>query len=251
MPDHDSTTSLEPRQGRFATTHWNTVLTASRESAPEAEQALEKLCSTCWQPLYSYVRRKGYAAADAQDLTQQFFFHLLQGKRLAFADPARGRFRTFLLSALNHFLINEWIKLRREKRGGGIDFVPLHAEHAESVYSAEPVEHCAAEALYELRWAALLIRRSFDRLEGEHVGNRMGLFEALKPYVWGDKTTASQAELAATLGLSCGAVRVAIHRLRQRFREILREEIAQTVASPEEVDDELRYLVEVVSRGPM
>src|SRR5262245_40438937 len=240
--------SVSPGAGQFVTTHWSAVLAAGHDSAPGAAGALEKLCGTYWYPLYAYVRRKGYQTEDAKDLTQQFFARLLQGGRLALADPARGRFRTFLLTALNHFLINEWTKASREKRGGAMTFVPLHTDDPENIYAAEPADDCTPETLYEQRWATAVMRQAFHRLQAEYRGDRARLFEALKPFVWGEEAGASSGEVGAALELSEGAVRVAVHRLRRSYREFLREEIAQTVATPDEVDDELRHLIEIVSR---
>jgi len=251
MIETSSTTRLEPKAQWFATTHWSAVLAAQQPMSAQAGEALERLCSVYWYPLYAFVRRKGYQVDDAKDLTQQFFLRLLQDSRLALADQARGRFRSFLLSALHHFLVNEWIKRGREKRGGAIEFLPLFTEDPENIYAAEPVDACTPETLYERRWATTVMTRAFDRLNGEFSGDRAALFGSLKAYVWGEKSKSSQAEVAAALGLSEGAVRTAIHRLRRRYREILRAEIAQTVATPNEVDDELRHLIEIVSQGPL
>ena len=223
---------------------------AAGDATPGAQEALESLCRAYWYPLYAYVRRKGHSEDDAKDLTQQFFARLLQGGRLAMADPARGRFRTFLLTALNHFLINEHRKSQREKRGGTIDFMPSANDDPELSYAAEPADNCTPEVIYEQRWAAAVMRRAFDRLQSEFTGDRTRLFEALKPFVWGERSDASQAAIAETLGLNEGAVRVAVHRLRRRYRELLRGEIAQTVSAPEEVEDELRHLIKIVTQNP-
>jgi RNA polymerase sigma-70 factor (ECF subfamily) len=248
----DTTPSNDPSTAArwFATTHWSVVLAAGHGSAPNADTALETLCRMYWYPLYAYVRRKGYQVEDAKDLTQQFFARLLQGGRIALADSARGRFRTFLLTALNHFLINEWTKSGREKRGGAVEFVPLHTDDPENLYAAEPADQATPETVYEQRWAAAVMKQAFDRLQAEHRGDRARLFEALKPFVWGEKAGAPQAEIAAALSLNEGTVRVAIHRLRRSYRDFLRAEIASTVATPAEVDDELRHLIDIVSRRP-
>jgi RNA polymerase sigma-70 factor (ECF subfamily) len=246
--DHDSAPVINHQ---FTTTHWSAVRMAGHGSAPEAKEALENLCRAYWYPLYAYVRRKGYAEEDAKDLTQQFFARLLQGDRLALADPIRGRFRTFLLTALNHFLINEWIKAGRDKRGGAVEFVSLHTGDPENLYAAEPADTRTPETVYEQRWAAAVMKQAFDRLAAEYCDDRARLFEALKPFVWGEKAGTSYGEIASELGLNEGAVRVAVHRLRRSYRDLLREQIAQTVATPEEVDDELRHLIEIVSRRPL
>ncbi len=164
------------------------------------------------------------------------------------ADPTRGRFRTFLLSGLQNYLINEWAKMSRERRGGRLQFVPLQTDSPEELYAAEPLDHRTPEAIYEPRWAAAVMARAFDRLRQEYASRQARLFDALKPFIWGDKSGASHAEIAASLELSEGAVRVAVHRLRRRYRDFLREEIAQTVASAADVDDELRHLIKAVSR---
>jgi RNA polymerase sigma-70 factor (ECF subfamily) len=247
IPSHRS----EVQSNWFLTTHWSVVQAAGHDSTPNARDALEKLCGSYWYPLYAYVRRKGHCDQDAKDLTQQFFARLLQGGRIALADPARGRFRTFLLTTLNHFLVNEWIKSNREKRGGSIEFVPLHTDDPENIYATEPADDRSPEIVYEQRWAATVMRRAFERLAARYGSERARLLEAFKPFLWGEKAGTSQAEIAKALGLSSSAVRVAIHRLRKNFREILRDEIAQTVARPEEVDDELRHLVEIVVHSPL
>jgi RNA polymerase sigma-70 factor (ECF subfamily) len=244
--------TLEPgaKIAVFPTTHWTTVLSASSQLSPQAGEALEKLCAAYWYPLYAYVRGKGHPREDAEDLTQQFFLRLLQGNRLALPEQARGRFRSFLLTALNNFLINEWIKGNREKRGGAIEFLPLHTENPEDIYAAEPADDCTPETAYERRWAATVMRRAFDRLKEYYSGER-ALFDALKPFVWGEKSHVPQAEIAGALGMNSGAVRTAIHRMKRRYHEFLRAEIAQTVATPQEVEDELRHLIAIVSNVPL
>lgn len=251
LPDFQRSGDLSTPGMSFHTTHWTAVLVAGHDSVPGSKEALEDLCRAYWYPLYAYVRRKGHSEADAKDLTQQFFARLLHGGRLALADPARGRFRTFLLTALNHFLINEWIKTGRDKRGGAIEFVPLHTDDPENLYSAEPADARTPETLYDQHWAAAVMKQALDRLAAEYRDDRARLFEALKPFVWGEKAGASYAEIATALGLNEGAVRVAVHRLRRTYREFLRDEIAQTVATPEEVEQELRYLIEIVARHPV
>ena len=252
VPGDQPVPHVESTQARwFATTHWSVVLAAGDESSASGAAALEQLCQAYWYPLYAYVRRKGYGPEDAQDLTQGFLARLLAGNRIALADPARGRFRTFLLSALQNFLINEWAKTSRDKRGGGIEFVPLHTQDPEQLYAAEPADERTPEVIYEQRWAAAVMARAFDRLRDEYGAAQAQLFEALKPFVWGEKSGTSHAEIGAALGLSGGAVRVAVHRLRRRYRDLLRQEIAETVSSAADVDDELRHLMAVVSQGPV
>lgn len=231
----------------FATTHWSVVLAAREADSPQAAEALEELCRIYWYPLYAYVRRRGYSPDDAQDLTQEFFARLLAKRWLDAADRSRGRFRTFLLGAFSHFLANEWHRANREKRGGGRGLVSWDQAMAESRYLAEPADALTPDKIYEKRWAATLLELVLTRLQAEQVAaGKKDLFEEVKNLLWGEKSTHSQAELAANMGLSEGALKVAIHRLRRRYRELLRAQIAQTVARPDEIDDELRALMAVL-----
>jgi RNA polymerase sigma-70 factor (ECF subfamily) len=237
-----------PAASSFTTTHWSVVLAAGHSSAPGACEAMETLCRAYWYPLYAYVRRQGHPPEHAQDLTQEFFAHLLEKKCVAQADPARGRFRTFLLSALKHFLVNEWKRAARQKRGGGGVTLSWNVLAAEPRYAAEPLDNLTPEVLYERRWAVTLLDRVLDALRQEYVADDKGpLFDQLKGYVWGEQSAAPGAVAAARLGLSEGAVKTAAHRLRLRCRALLRAEIAHTVATPAEVDEELRHLLAVLS----
>jgi DNA-directed RNA polymerase specialized sigma24 family protein len=232
----------------FATTHWSVVLAAGAGGSPQAHAALAKLCQAYWYPLYAYVRRQGYSAPDAQDLTQEFFARLLQSHLLAAADPKRGRFRSFLLASVKHFLMHEWEKARALKRGGGRPPISFDAGSGEARYGVEPVENTTAEHIFERRWALTLLGGVLERLRDEFAaGGKTALFETLKPALTGEPRTLSHAETAHSLGMTEGAVKVAVHRLRQRYGELLREEIGQTVASPGEVEEELRYLLSVLS----
>ena len=227
----------------FVTTHWSVVLTAGRNDTTRAHDALARLCQTYWHPLYAYVRRVGNSPHDAQDLTQEFFARLLEKNYLAAADESRGRFRSFLLAALKHFLANEWDKARAQKRGGGQIPIPIDVGTAETSCGFEPVDRLSAEKIYERRWALTLLAQVLRRLREEYVrAGREKLFEQLKPTLTEASRTVRYAEMAGHLGLSEGAVKVAVHRLRQRYREVLRAEIADTVDSPAEVEDELRNL---------
>lgn len=228
----------------FSSTQWSAVLLAGAANAPGSHVALEKLCRTYWPPLYAYVRRQGHAAADAQDLTQQFFARLLENRSLRLADPERGRFRTFLLSSLKNFLISEWQKTRAQKRGGLQPPVSIDGAEEEQRFLAELTDGLTPERIYQRRWALALLEKVFVRLQ-ESVGQdaRAPLFQALKPHVCGDTPPEGYAGLAAQLGMSEGAVRAAMKRLRDSYRRLLREEVARTVASASEIDTELRELV--------
>ena len=224
------------------------MLAAGHSSVSGAQEALETLCRTYWYPLYVYVRRQGQSPHDAQDLTQEFFARLLEKKYLRLADPDRGKFRAFLLKSLKHFLVNEWEKARTQKRGGGEYVIPLDAEVAESRYAAEPARALTLDQAYEKRWAVTLLEAVLaDLRESYAASGRLPAFEALKAFIWGDQTTLSYAEVAARLGLTEGAVKVAVHRLRNRYRELLRAEVAKTVATPGEVDEELQHLIAVLT----
>ena len=235
--------------GDFHTTHWSMVLLAGQAMAPHADEALESLCRTYWNPLYAYVRRQGHNPHDAQDLTQEFFARLLAKKYLSLANQERGRFRSFLLKSLKHFLVNEWQRGQSQKRGGGRQFLSLDDEAAERSYLLQPAaDQMAPESLYDKLWAMTLLERAIERLGGEYAATgRRELFDQLKPLLLVEGGGESYRQAAAVLGLSEGAVKVAVHRVRQRFREAVRAEIAQTVATPAEVDGELRCLMAAMS----
>jgi len=227
----------------FVTTHWSVVLTAGRADTTRARDALARLCQAYWHPLYAYVRRVGHSPHDAQDLTQEFFARLLAKNYLAGADQARGRFRSFLLTSLKHFLANEWDKGRAQKRGGGNLPIPIDPVAAETGCYCDPADPATADKIFDRRWALTLLDCVLRRLRNDYVTTgREHLFEQLKPTLTETSRAVRYAEIAVRLGTTEGAVKVAVHRLRQQYREVLRAEIADTVASPEEVDDELRNL---------
>jgi len=235
--------------GCFVTTHWSVVLTAGRSDTTRAHAALEKLCRAYWFPLYAYVRRRGHSVEDAQDLTQEFFARVLERNWLARADQAKGRFRTFLLTAMERFLANEWDKVRALKRGGGVRNIPIQLDTAETRYGVEPEDTGTPEQAFEYRWAVSLLGEVVGQLEAEfRARDQADLFAALKPCLVGDRESQPYAELAAKLGMEEGTVKVTVHRLRQRYRDLLRAEIANTVASPGEVDAEMRHLFNVLAR---
>jgi RNA polymerase sigma factor (sigma-70 family) len=238
----------------FATTQWSVVLTAGRAEFQQAQDALETLCKTYWYPLYAYVRRRGYSPADAEDLTQEFFAWLLERKWLGKADPQRGRFRSFLLTSISNFLSNEWDKARTQKRGGG-KIISLERDEAENRYTWQPLSYRIPESSFtpeqsfEWRWALTLLDQVMGRLSAEfEQENKKELFEAMKPCLLGESSALPYATLASNLGMTEGAVKVTVHRLRRRYRQLLRDEIASTVAAPEEIEEELRYLFAVLTR---
>jgi DNA-directed RNA polymerase specialized sigma24 family protein len=245
----DFHSGLEAHRQVFATTHWSVVLAAGHASSPEAESALERLCRSYWYPLYAHVRRRGYSPEDAQDLTQEFFARLLAKQWLNMADARRGRFRTFLLAALDHYLAHEWERARCKKRGGGMTVFSLDVEGAEARYHLEPADRADAAWLYERRWALTLLDRVLHRLGEEFTGaDRKGRFEQLQPYLLGDKTGQTYADLAAVWQTTEAAVKMSVSRMRRRYRELFLEEIAQTVSAPEEVEAEVRHLRAVLVR---
>jgi RNA polymerase sigma factor (sigma-70 family) len=248
-PDTPSSRNDISQQAVFATTRWSVVLAAGCNDTTHARAALEKLCRTYWYPLYAYVRRRGHSPEDAQDFTQEFFARLLERHWLERADQQRGKFRSFLLSAMNHFLADEWDRARAQKRGGGSMPVPLQLDTAETRYGHEPANKTTPEQNYERRWALALLEEVLRRLAGEYEQEgRSELFLELNPCLVGERTAQPYAELAAKLGVSEGTVKSAVHRLRQRYRQLLREEIAHTVAEPGEVDEELHHLFAVLGR---
>ncbi len=242
------TTPANP--GWFATTHWSLVVSAGRDSDPaRSRAAMQTLCENYWQPLYSYVRRRGHSPDDAQDLTQEFFTRLLENNRFARADQSRGKFRSFLLSSLKNFLSDEWDKAHAKKRGGGIQPCSLQFDDGERTYELEPVNNVTPEQIFERRWALTLLDNVLQKLKAEHEqSGKADLFAALSPCLVGERTAQPYAELADRLGLTEGAIKTTVHRLRTRYRELLRQEIANTVATPKEIDEELTYLLTVLSR---
>jgi RNA polymerase sigma factor (sigma-70 family) len=231
----------------FRTTHWSIVLTAGQTHSADQHESLAKLCKIYWYPLYAYIRRRGHHAPDAQDLTQEFFARLLEKEVLNGVTREGGKFRSFLLTALKRFLANEWAKSQAQKRGGGQNIVPLEIETAEGLYALEPVDHLTPEILFERRWAATLLNRAMTRLENEYRNwKKADLLKKLQMFLCGSDRNISCKELGAQLGMSEGAVRVALSRLRRRYRELVREEIARTVSTPEEIDEEIKYLVSVL-----
>ncbi len=238
----------EPRGSAFVTTHWSVVLAAGRSDTTLAQAALEQLCRNYWQPLYAYVRRTGHAREEAEDLTQEFFARLLAQNAVARADPARGRFRSFLLVSLKHFLANEWEKSRAQKRGGGARLLPLEFDTAETRCAQPVAPGDSPDRAYDRHWALALLEVVLGGLRREYRdAGREDLFLGLKDTLSGGRGEIPYRELAARLGLSEGAVKVAAHRLRQRYRELLRAEVANTVAQPGEVEEELKALFAALS----
>lgn len=229
--------------GRFAATRWTLVLSAARgPQTPRAAAAMAELCRIYWYPLYAFIRRRGHPAHDAEDLTQEFFARLLDEHFLAAADRDKGRFRTFLLMAVKRFLANEYDRTQARKRGGGRRIVSLEGLEPEARYHQEPADSLTPERLFEQQWALTLLEQVLARLQAEMTAaGKAALFASMKGHLAGSRDE-SYAATAARLGMSEGAVKVAVHRLRRRYRGILQEEIGQTVAAPEEIEEEIRYL---------
>lgn len=232
----------------FATTHWSAVVNAGEEGSPAAAEAIAKLCKIYWYPLYAYVRRQGYSADQAQELTQEFFARLLARNYFRALDRQKGKFRSFLLASMEHFLAKEWRDSHRLKRGGGQTICSLDEGDTETRYKLEPAETMTAERIYERRWAFTLLEQAHKHLRDEFVAaGKLPLFDALQVFLTGDRSDITYAQMGATIDMTEGAVKVAVHRLRRRYGEVLREEIAATVSSADEVEEELRHLLSVVS----
>ena len=225
----------------FRTTHWSIVLLAGQGGSLESSEALEKLCRTYWPPLYAYVRRRGYPEHEAQDLTQGFFARLLEKNYLSQLELGKGRFRSFLLAALNNFLSNEWDRAQRIKRGGGCAFISFVDEETEGILESELADPATAEKLFERRWAERVVEETLKKLEMEFE-TRVGRFEQLKVFLVEAKGTVSYVEVATRLQMTEQAVKSAVHRMRQRYRELFRAEIANTVRCPDQIDEEMRHL---------
>jgi RNA polymerase sigma-70 factor (ECF subfamily) len=236
-------------RGHFATTRWSLVLAAGRRSNTRSTDALASLCETYWYPVYAFIRRQGHDADAARDLTQEFFARVLEKNYFGAADPARGRFRAFLLASTRHFLSNERDRARALKRGGATPPLSLDVETAEGTYQLEGRDDLTPEKLFDARWATLLLDRALSRLrEGYAASGKSATFDRLKGFLTGDAGDMTYSEAARALGSTEAAVKVAVHRLRRRFREALIEEIAETVASPADIDAELRHLRAAVVR---
>ncbi len=241
--DDNGTDDIARGRG-FATTHWSVVLCAGESQTPQSAVALDKLCSSYWYPLYAFVRNSGHGPEESRDLTQEFFARLLEKKWLKAADPQRGRFRTFLLSALKHFLANEWDRAQSLKRGGGREHIALDGLEAEERFALEPQDTATPEALYDRRWAMTLLARAQDRLRDEMTASGQGeRFDALEPTLAGERVDEGYSALAARFGLAETGVKAMVLRLRRRFRVLLREEISETLDIGQDPEAEMRELL--------
>jgi RNA polymerase sigma-70 factor (ECF subfamily) len=236
-------------QAQFANTHWSVVLLAGQPGSASSREALEKLCDSYWYPLYAFLRRQGSSSADAKDLTQGFFANFLEKNFLSAVSPARGKFRSFLLAALKHFVANERDRAHAAKRGGNHAFISLDEINAESRYALEPVSTPTPEALYEQRWALAVFEEALRQLKADYeAAGKAVQFEELQIYLSSEPGEGAYSKAAARLQMSQGAVAVAVHRLRQRYGEFLRREIARTVSTPAEIAEEMRFLFSVFGK---
>ena len=232
----------------FHTTHWTVVLAAGQQHDTAGREALAALCSTYWYPIYAYLRRSGCAPHDAEDLTQEFFSGFLRRDSLANVSPMLGKFRSYLLVCLKHFMSNERRRSQAQRRGAGVQVVPLDSGTADTRYLAEPSHHITPEVLFERRWAFAVVDLAMKELQRDYIQRGKGeLFEQLRGFLPGDAPSVPRAELASRHEMSPGAVDVAVHRFRQRFGDLLREQVARTVSSAAEVEEELRHLISVLS----
>jgi RNA polymerase sigma factor (sigma-70 family) len=244
MPDTDSSKPTTPHSdARFATTHWTVVLAAGSPDSSRYREALETLCQTYWFPLYAYLRRTGSSTHEAEDYTQGFFARFLERQDISRADPERGKFRSYLLTALKHFIVDQKNRNQAQKRGGGKRILSLDINRAESRYALEPTDRLSPERLFERSWALAVLNRALTGLKAESTkAHKQRLFEHLKVYLTGEADTVPYHDVAEKLEMTDAAIRVAAHRLRTRYRQLLRDEIAHTVVSEEQVDDELHAL---------
>jgi RNA polymerase sigma factor (sigma-70 family) len=228
---------------RFMTTRWSVVLAAGRTSQPASREALATLCGLYWQPLYAYIRHRGSSPEEAEDMTQAFLAHVIEKESLRHVDPGKGKFRSFLLTSLKNFLSDQRSKEAALKRGGGVAPISLDAENAEGCYSLDPGHDLTPERIFERQWALTVIEQAMGRLRERYArSGKENHFDEMKIFLSGEKRPVPHAEVAARLGLTGLAVKVAVHRLRKRFRDALREEIAHTVASSDQIDAELQAL---------
>lgn len=232
----------------FATTHWTVVLAAGRKRTPQSDQALEELCQTYWYPLYAYIRRRGYSKEDAEDLTQAFFERFLSKNYLDGVKAERGRFRAFLLASLKHFLANEWDRSQRQKRGGSATHFSLNWQTADTQFQVA-AKVVSPDAEFDREWAIALLEKVISRLEHEcRKEGRHEQFATLRPFLTAGKGSIAYAEVAHSSGMDEGAVRVAVHRLRKRYRQLLTDEIAQTLSDNAKVEDEMKALFAAFAR---
>ncbi len=244
--EHGSTPD-DPAQ--FRTTRWSAIFVAAESQMPGSREALTALCRDYWYPIYAFARRDGHAPPDAQDLTQGFFLSLLQRRALKRVDPARGKFRSFLLASFKHYLCDEFDRARALKRGGGREFVFLDASDAETRFQYEPVDELTPEKIYDARWAITLLSRAVDRLREECIAcGEISRFEVLRAFVGAEigQAPPTYEEVAKTLGISLGAAKTWVHRFRKRYTALLREEVWRTVSDPNEIDDEIRALCDAL-----
>jgi DNA-directed RNA polymerase specialized sigma24 family protein len=228
----------------FATTHWSVVLQTSDSESPQSMVALEKLCRTYWHPLFAFIRRKGHSEEDAKDLTQQFFARLLERRDFRTVDARKGKFRTFLLAALTHFLSNERDRTMAAKRGGGRTILSLDEMNVEQLSRSEPASDVSPDKLFDRRWAMTLLAEAVAKLRGEmDTGDKLGVFEELKSFLTSDAPDGEYAKVAERLGCAKQSIALQVFRMRQRYRELVRAEVAHTVSSPTEVDEEMRHLM--------
>lgn len=233
---------------KFATTRWSIVVSAGKSSTDDTRKALAILCETYWYPLYAYVRRKGSRPEDARDIIQSFFVSLLETKGLAVADPERGKFRSFLLSALKNFSAKQWRAETTQKRGGTKPHLSIDYVGAEKRYACEPEDRLTPDKIFERKWALAILDAAMEKLNAEQIAaGRQDRFDVLKMYLGGDKNCVPYRELAERLEITVGAVKVAVHRLRKRYRELLRCEIVETVTAPNNIDEELQSLFTALS----
>ena len=239
MPEGTERNST-PGQSSFATTHWSVVLAAGDISSPDYTRALSTLCQTYWYPLYVYLRRWGCDREQAEDYTQDFFASLLERQGIGKADPKQGKFRSFLLASLKHFLADEWDRSQAQKRGGGKKVFSLDIEDGETRYHCEPADNLSPEKLFERYWALEVLKQAMSRLKAEYVtANKIELFNYLKTYLTAGQDSIPYRDAADRLNMTEGAVKIAAHRLRQRYGEFVREQIAQTVTTPEQIEEEI------------
>jgi DNA-directed RNA polymerase specialized sigma24 family protein len=248
-PDEPRAETTERRAEWFTATHWSVVLMARDPASPGVAEALEKLCRAYWPPLYVYIRRQGYPPHEAQDLTQEFFARLLAKNYLAAVDREKGRFRSFLLAALNHFMADERDRARAVKRGGRSALLPLDVETAEGLYLASATDPLSPDRIFEKRWAITLLDEAFSKLREEFAAAGKGeRFDRLKIFLEEGTRHGDYAALGMELGMAPNTVAAWVHRLRERYRELVRAEIASTVASPGEVQEEMRFLFAALSQ---